>query len=79
MAKAMIQLAAEIDIREVLPAISVPTLVLHRTGDRLWPVEGARFVAEQIPGAQLVELDGQRPLPVRRRHRGAASARSSRS
>jgi class 3 adenylate cyclase len=58
MAEAVIRLAAEIDIREVLPVISVPTLVLHRTGDLLWPVEGARFVAERIPDARLVELPG---------------------
>lgn len=58
MAKAIMRLAAEIDIRDVLPAISVPTLVLHRSGDFLWPLEGARFVAESIPGARLVELPG---------------------
>jgi class 3 adenylate cyclase len=46
-----------IDVREVLPAIGVPTLVLHRTGDHL-PIEGARWMAEQIPGAQFVELEG---------------------
>jgi class 3 adenylate cyclase len=58
MAKATAQLAAEVDIRDVLPAISVPTLVLHRTGDSLWPIEGARFIAEQIPDAQFVECEG---------------------
>jgi pimeloyl-ACP methyl ester carboxylesterase/class 3 adenylate cyclase len=58
MAKAAASLAAEVDIRDVLPAISVPTLVLHRTGDSLWPVEGARFIAEKIPGAELVECEG---------------------
>jgi class 3 adenylate cyclase len=63
MAKAVIRLAAEIDIRDVLPAISVPTLVLHRTGDLLWPIEGARFVAESIPGARMVELQGMDHFP----------------
>ena len=63
MAKAVVRLAAEIDIRDVLPAISVPTLVLHRSGDSLWPVEGARFVAESIPGARLVELRGADHFP----------------
>ena len=58
MAKATAQLAAEVDIRDILPAISVPTLVLHRTGDSLWPIEGARFIAEQIPDAQFVECEG---------------------
>ena len=46
-----------IDVRDVLAAISVPTLVLHRTGDHL-PIAGARWTAEQIPGAQFVELEG---------------------
>ena len=63
MAKAVVRLAAEIDIRDVLPAISAPTLVLHRSGDFLWPVEGARFVAESIPGARLVELPGEDHFP----------------
>ncbi len=63
MAKAVVRLAAEIDIRDVLPAISAPTLVLHRSGDFLWPVEGARFVAESIPGARLVELAGADHFP----------------
>ena len=58
MARAVLRLAAEIDIRNVLPAISAPTLVLHRSGDLLWPIEGARFVAESIPEARLVELPG---------------------
>jgi class 3 adenylate cyclase len=58
MAKAAAELAAEVDIREVLPAIAVPTLVLHRKGDSLWPVEGARFIAGQIEGSSLVEIEG---------------------
>jgi class 3 adenylate cyclase/pimeloyl-ACP methyl ester carboxylesterase len=58
MARAISRLATEVDIREILPAISVPTLVLHRTGDLNWPVDGARYIAERIPGAKLVELDG---------------------
>jgi class 3 adenylate cyclase/pimeloyl-ACP methyl ester carboxylesterase len=63
MAKAVVRLAAQIDIRDVLPAISAPTLVLHRVGDLLWPVEGARFVAESIPGARLVEFPGADHFP----------------
>jgi class 3 adenylate cyclase len=58
MARAAAELAAEMDIRKVLPAISVPTLVVHRKGDSLWPIEGARFIAEQIPGAELAEIEG---------------------
>lgn len=64
MAKAVLRLAAEIDIREILPTISVPTMVLHRTGDRAWAVEGARFIAERIPDAKLVELEGEDHFPI---------------
>lgn len=48
----------EIDIRPILPAIHVPTLVLHRTGDKTIDVRGARYMAEHIPGARFVELPG---------------------
>ncbi len=58
MATAVVRQAAETDIRGVLPAISVPTLILHRRGDQLLPIEGARYAAAHIPGAHLVELDG---------------------
>jgi class 3 adenylate cyclase len=63
MAKKMIALAADVDVRDVLPAINVPTLVAHRVGDRLWPVEGARYLAGRIPGARLVELEGIDHMP----------------
>jgi pimeloyl-ACP methyl ester carboxylesterase len=53
----------EIDIRTVLPTIRVPTLVLHRTGDRHVPVEVSRFVADQVPGALYQELDGIDHIP----------------
>jgi pimeloyl-ACP methyl ester carboxylesterase/class 3 adenylate cyclase len=48
----------DIDVRHVLPSISVPTLVLHRRGELVVPVEEGRFIAEHIPKAKLVELDG---------------------
>ena len=54
---------AEIDVRNVLPTIRVPTLVLHRTHDRLLRLEEGRFVAERIPGARFVELPGDDHLP----------------
>jgi DNA-binding SARP family transcriptional activator/pimeloyl-ACP methyl ester carboxylesterase len=55
--RATVRLNTEVDIRAVLPSVRVPTLVLHRTGDVL-PVEGARWLAGQIPGARFVELPG---------------------
>jgi pimeloyl-ACP methyl ester carboxylesterase len=47
----------EIDVRHVLPAIRVPTLVLHGKRDTVVPVDVARYVAERIPGARLVEVE----------------------
>jgi class 3 adenylate cyclase len=49
----------ELDTRSILPVVRVPTLVLHRSEDRLVPVELPRFMAAQIPGAQFVELPGK--------------------
>ena len=48
----------EIDVRSALPAISVPTLVLHAQGDPVVPVELGRWLAEHIPSAEFVELPG---------------------
>ena len=53
----------DVDVREVLPAIHVPTLVIHRDGDRIVLQRQARYVAEQIEGARLVELPGDDHLP----------------
>jgi class 3 adenylate cyclase len=48
----------EIDIRHLLPAIRVPTLILHRAGDELVPVRAGRYLAEHIPGARYAEIPG---------------------
>jgi class 3 adenylate cyclase len=53
---AWLRMVQETDIRHVLPAIRVPTLVLHRVGDRIITIEHGRYLAEHIPGARLVEL-----------------------
>jgi class 3 adenylate cyclase len=55
---ALARMNREIDIRHVLPAIRVPTLILHRTRDTSVPVHAARYLAENIPSAKLVELSG---------------------
>lgn len=62
-AAALLRMNTEIDIRAVLPTISVPTLVLHRTGDLDSNIEEGRWIASQIPGAKLVELPGNDHLP----------------
>ena len=48
----------EIDVRAILPTISVPTLVMHCAKDPLVPVEAGRYLGEHIPGARYVEIDG---------------------
>jgi pimeloyl-ACP methyl ester carboxylesterase len=48
----------EVDVRSILPTVSAPTLVLHCTGDPLVPVAAGRYLAEHIPGAHHVEIDG---------------------
>jgi class 3 adenylate cyclase len=55
-------LNADIDVRQVLPAIHVPTLVVHAHQDLLVPVEHGRYLAANIPGATLFEYDGE-PMP----------------
>jgi DNA-binding SARP family transcriptional activator/pimeloyl-ACP methyl ester carboxylesterase len=60
--RASLRLSMELDVRAALPSVRVPTLLLHRTGDPL-PVEGARWMAGQIPGARLIELPGDDHWP----------------
>jgi pimeloyl-ACP methyl ester carboxylesterase/class 3 adenylate cyclase len=57
-AVALSQMNRGIDVRHVLPTISVPTLVLHVEHDRDWTVDEGRYLAEHIPGAELVFLPG---------------------
>jgi len=54
---------ADLDVRHVLSAISCPTLVLHRTGDRMVRVEHGRYLGEHIPGAKFVEFPGDDHIP----------------
>jgi class 3 adenylate cyclase/pimeloyl-ACP methyl ester carboxylesterase len=63
MVRKMFRMALESDVRAVLPSVRVPTLVLHRRGDRLVPIERGREVAELIPNARFVELEGVDPWP----------------
>jgi class 3 adenylate cyclase/pimeloyl-ACP methyl ester carboxylesterase len=56
--RSLARMNMEIDVRHVLPAIRIPTLVLHHSGDPWVSVEQGHYVAEQIPGATYVELPG---------------------
>jgi class 3 adenylate cyclase/alpha-beta hydrolase superfamily lysophospholipase len=58
-ARAMDVLTTGADIRAVLPLINTPTLVLHRVDNAMFPIGHGRYLAENIAGAELVELPGQ--------------------
>jgi class 3 adenylate cyclase len=62
-ALALARMNTQIDVRNVLPTIGVPTLVLHRTGDLDSNVAEGRYIAERIPGAKFVELPGVDHMP----------------
>ena len=57
------QVFREMDIRQLLAAISVPTLVLHRAQDMIEPVGAGRYLASEIAGAEYVELPGADHFP----------------
>jgi pimeloyl-ACP methyl ester carboxylesterase len=57
-AVALMRMNTQIDVRDVLPSIQAPTLVMHRVDDRDVSVEEGRWIAAQIPGAKYVELPG---------------------
>lgn len=56
-AQDLLEMNRQIDVRPVLPAVSVPTVVLHNTHDSVSPVENGRYLASHIPGARLIEAD----------------------
>jgi len=62
-AAALLRMNTQIDVRPVLPTVSVPTLVLHRARDRDVQVDEGRWIASQIPGSRFVELSGDAHLP----------------
>jgi class 3 adenylate cyclase len=60
--KAIVRFINQGDVREVLPAIRVPTLVIHRAGGRRFGAAHGRYLAEHIPNARYVELPGDDKL-----------------
>jgi class 3 adenylate cyclase/esterase/lipase len=52
-------LIGEFDVRDVLPSIRVPALVMHRKDDSFIKVDHSRYIASRIPGARYVELEGE--------------------
>jgi class 3 adenylate cyclase len=62
-ARILLRAAAELDVREMLPRIHVPTLVMHRSQDHAWDPRHSHYLADHIPGARYVELEGTDSLP----------------
>jgi class 3 adenylate cyclase len=62
-AATILRLTEQIDVRHVLPVVRVPTLVLHKHGDRVTRFEQGRYLAEHIDGARFVELAGDDHMP----------------
>ena len=56
--RALMDMNSLVDVRALLPSLTLPTLVLHRTGDQVCPIEGSRWMAGQIAGATMIELEG---------------------
>jgi pimeloyl-ACP methyl ester carboxylesterase len=63
-ARDLILMNSKADVRDLLPSVQAPTLVLHRTGDRDAHVDEGRYIAERIPGARFVELEGEDHVPL---------------
>ncbi|HEY6679846.1 MAG TPA: adenylate/guanylate cyclase domain-containing protein [Actinomycetota bacterium] len=62
-AEAVMRVSSESDIREILPIIRTPALILHRVGDLIEPIEAARYVSARMQNARLVELSGDDGIP----------------
>jgi pimeloyl-ACP methyl ester carboxylesterase len=62
MARATLEAAWRIDVRPILPTITAPTLVIHARDD-LMPVQGGRYLADHIPGARMLEVEGRDHAP----------------
>ena len=56
--KGILEVARDYDVRNILPKIRCPTLVLHRTGDKLVDWRAGRDLAAAIPGSEFIALDG---------------------
>ena len=63
MMTALAQMFLDLDVRDVVPSVHVPALVVHRTRDRLVNVRNGRWLAQHLPDARLVELEGDDHIP----------------
>jgi class 3 adenylate cyclase len=63
MARATLEALFRMDVRPILPTITVPTLVVHAREDQAVAVQGGRYLAAHIPGARYLEVDGVDHMP----------------
>ena len=63
MARASLEATFRIDVRPILPTITAPTLVIHARDDHVVPVQCGRYLADHIPGARYLEVDGVDCMP----------------
>jgi len=61
---ALMKFACSVDVRAIVPSVRVPTLVVHRTGDRVAPIGAGRYFAKHIPGAIMKEHPGDDHIPI---------------
>jgi class 3 adenylate cyclase len=73
-ARALLDANAQIDVRSILPQVRVPTLIIHRTDERVVSVANGRYFAEHLPGARLLEQPGEDHLPWLGDSEGALAA-----
>jgi len=62
-AEAFFRMAFDIDVRDIVSSVRVPTLILHSTGDQVCHVENARYLAREIPNSRYVEFAGADHIP----------------
>ena len=63
MARASLEAAFRLDVRPILPTLTAPTLVIHARDDHVVPVQCGRYLADHIPGARYLEVDGADQMP----------------
>ena len=60
----LLKWSCSVDVRAIVPSVRVPTLVVHRTGDRVAPLSAGRYFAKHIPGAVMKEHPGDDHIPI---------------
>jgi class 3 adenylate cyclase len=62
-ARTIFRAMVDLDVRDALPRIRAPALIMHRPKEHVWDVRHSRYLAERIPGARYVELEGEDSFP----------------